>query len=108
MFTFLFYRSDEDHDIRCLYHTLAVFDKLTNVTMVEREEKIVFNNALCDEDFLSMVHDMLTIEGAIEDENYCTMSPEDQSHHQQQCLDIETLSSKIEETKLNDCNTTCA
>lgn len=106
-------RSDEDNDIRCLYHTLAVFDKLKNLTIDEKEKKMkwhkkaIFKNALGDDEFLSMVHEMLITEGEIRDEN-CIISPKDESHHQQDGLDVENLSSKIKETKLNECNTTCA
>lgn len=56
---------DDENDIRCLYHTVAVFDTVKNLTREEKEYIIKwhefpsFKNSLTEEEYNSMVDAIL-------------------------------------------------
>ena len=79
------FRQEHDDDIRCLYHTLAVFDNITNLSSDEYDdlltchEKIIFNKALTDEEYYTMAQEILTAQEAMKDKYYGTNNNYDNS-----------------------------
>ena len=75
---------DDEYDIRCLYHTVAVFDKVKNLTceekenVIKRQECASFKKSLTEEEYNSMVDAILM---AQEEEDtqyeYCQSNLED-------------------------------
>ena len=104
LFSFSLYRQHEDQDIRSLYHTLVVFDKIANLTLEEKDAKrkwhehANFINALGDDKYYSMAHELLVVQEAINDEYYEAKGRD----HQEQSQGTEDLSLKVRALRLED------